>query len=145
MTRVSEFLTADHRRCDALFEGAVRAAEAGNWDKCSQQLDAFRSALREHTAAEEEVLFPAFEQATGIASGPTRVMRFEHGQMLQRLGELEAALAARDTGQFAERAASLAAFMAAHGAKEENMLYPACDEALPGLSAEKLRRRAPGQ
>ncbi|HXF66724.1 MAG TPA: hemerythrin domain-containing protein [Burkholderiales bacterium] len=142
MTRISEFLTADHRRCDALFGEAAQAAESGDWERCRLRLEAFRAALRDHMASEEEVLFPAFEQATGTASGPTRVMRYEHQQMLELLGQLDAALRARDARGFSERAASFSALMAAHSAKEENVLYPLCDEALPGVTGESLQRRA---
>ena len=140
---ISEFLTADHRRCEALFEDAARAQGSGDWEGCRERLGAFRAALHAHLAAEEQVLFPAFDATTGITAGPTEVMRCEHEQMLERLGELDAALAARDAVRFAERAASLAGLMAAHGAKEENILYPACDEALPALTPESLRPRAP--
>ena len=140
---ISEFLTADHRRCEALFEDAARAQGSGDWEGCRERLGAFRAALHAHLAAEEQVLFPAFDATTGITAGPTEVMRCEHEQMLERLGELDAALAARDAVRFAERAASLAGLMAAHGAKEENILYPACEEALPALTPESLRPRAP--
>ena len=142
MTRISEFLTADHRRCDGLFEAAMQAAESGDWDNCRRQFDAFRVALRDHMAAEEQVLFPAFEAATGMSAGPTRVMRYEHQQMLGLLDQLQAALAARDAQRFADSAKSFTGLMAAHGAKEENILYPLCDEALPDLDGESLQARA---
>lgn len=138
VTRISEFLTADHRRCDGLFEAAVQAAESADWDGCRRGLDAFRAALSRHMAIEEEILFPAFEAATGVTAGPTRVMRYEHQQMLGLLDQLHAALAARDAQRFADSEKSFTGLMAAHSAKEENILYPLCDEALPGLSGEKL-------
>jgi iron-sulfur cluster repair protein YtfE (RIC family) len=141
MTRISEYLTADHRRCDALFEGAVQAAESGDWDGCHRRLDAFRAALRDHMASEEQVLFPAFEAATGITSGPTRVMRYEHQQMLQLLDQLHAALISSDAQQFAERAKVLSTLITAHSDKEESILYPLCDEALPAVTGESLQQR----
>ncbi|MBI3937527.1 MAG: hemerythrin domain-containing protein [Betaproteobacteria bacterium] len=143
MTCISELLTADHRRCDGLFEAAVRAAESADWDGCRRELDAFRAALSRHMAIEEEILFPAFEAATGVAAGPTQVMRYEHQQMLGLLDQLHAALAASDAQRFDDSAKSFAEMMATHGAKEENILYPLCDEALPAVTGESLQKRAP--
>ena len=141
MTRISEFLTADHRRCDGLFEAAMQAAESGDWDNCRRQFDAFRVALRDHMAAEEQVLFPAFEAATGMSAGPTRVMRYEHQQMQELLEGLHAALAARDARRLADCAKPFNALMAAHSAKEENILYPLCDDTLPAAVSDSLQAR----
>jgi hemerythrin-like domain-containing protein len=46
-----------------------------------------------HFGVEESVLFPRFEQSTGMYRGPTQVMRGEHVQMRQLLAAAEAALA----------------------------------------------------
>ncbi len=94
MTSISEFLTADHRHGDELFAAAAQAAEQGDWAVCHQQFNAFLRALKHHMKIEEEALCPAFEQATGIATGPTQVMRHEHQQMLALLDEVAAAIAA---------------------------------------------------
>lgn len=138
MATISEFLTADHRHGDELFAAAAQAAERGDWAGCHERFDAFLRALKHHMAIEEQVLFPAFEQATGIAAGPTRVMRDEHQQMLALLEDVAAAIAAHDEARFRGLAHSYTALMDSHSAKEENVLYPMCDEALPELSGEKL-------
>jgi len=139
MTSISEFLTTDHRHGDELFAAAAQAAEQGDWAVCHQQFNAFLRALKRHMKIEEEALFPAFEQATGITAGPTRVMRHEHQQMLALLEDVAAAIAAHDAARFRSLAQSFTALMGSHSAKEENVLYPMCDEALPGLSGEKLQ------
>ena len=100
MTSISEFLTAEHHHGDKLFAAATQAAEGGDWAQCRGRFDAFRQSLRRHMAIEEQVLFPAFEQATGITAGPTRVMRHEHQQMLALLEDVAAAIAAHDAARF---------------------------------------------
>jgi hemerythrin-like domain-containing protein len=142
VTRISDFLAGDHRRCDALFESAIRAGAAGDWERARGELEAFARALRLHMAAEEKVLFPAFERATGTDDGPTRVMRFEHRRMLALLEDVRAALEARDPERMREAARPFAELLASHSAKEENVLYPLCDEALPEMSGESLWEQA---
>lgn len=139
MTSISEFLTADHHHGDVLFAAAERQAELGDWAACRGQLDAFLGALRHHMAIEEQALFPAFEQATGITEGPTRVMRYGHQQMLALLAEVAAAIEARDAARFRRAARSFSELMASHSAKEETVLYPMCNKVLPGLNGEKLQ------
>ena len=137
-TSISEFLTADHRCCDELFAAAAQAAERGEWPVCRKRFDAFHQSLRRHMDVEEQVLFPAFEQATGISAGPTRVMRHEHQEMLALLESIEAAIAAHDAARFRSLAQSFTALMTLHSTKEENVLYPMCDDVLPQLNGEKL-------
>lgn len=139
MSTITAVLTADHRHEDRLFAAATQAAEQVDWFACHQQFNAFLRALKRHMKIEEEVLFPAFEQATGMSSGPTWVMRQEHQQMLAMLDEIAAAIAAHNAENFRALAQSFEGLMAAHSAKEEHVLYPLCDEALPDRSGEKLQ------
>ncbi len=143
MTTISAFLTADHRHGDELFASAGQTAAGGDWAGCRQGLDAFRQVLKHHMDVEEQVLFPAFEQATGLSAGPTRVMRREHRELLALLDRVAAAVAARDVPGFRRAAEPFTALMNQHSAKEENVLYPLCDQALPDLSGEKLRDMMP--
>lgn len=138
MTAITAFLTTDHRHCDELFVAAAQAAEHRDWAGCRERFDAFHQALKHHMAIEERVLFPAFEQATGISGGPTRVMRHEHQQMLALLDNVSVAIAAGDAARFRGSVESFTALMTLHSTKEENVLYPMCDEVLSDLSGEKL-------
>ncbi|MCK7498190.1 MAG: hemerythrin domain-containing protein [Comamonadaceae bacterium] len=92
----------------------------------------FRRETEAHFCAEEDVLFPNFERRTGMSSGPTRMMRMEHMQMRGLLDQLAAAQAGRDTGAFCGAADTLLIMMQQHNLKEENILYPMCDQALAG-------------
>ena len=76
------------------------------------------------------MLFPAFEDATGMRMGPTQVMRMEHEQMRAMMNAAAAALAGGDREGFLGQVDSLLITMQQHNMKEENVLYPMCDQHL---------------
>ncbi len=140
MDTITSFLTEDRRYADDLFAASAKHAARREWAECGQQLATFRTALESHMKIEEEMLFPAFERATGSDSGPTAVMRIEHRQMLETLDAMHAAEAAGEAGRFDALMQSFSQVMDAHSAKEEQVLYPLCDRMLDMLNADDLRR-----
>lgn len=124
-----------HRHCDDAFARAEESAQGGDWAKARADFDAFSKAMATHFASEEETLFPAFEDRTGMRQGPTQVMRLEHDQMRQLLAEMTGALDAQDAEGFGGAAETLLVLMQQHNMKEEHMLYPMCDRALGGDGA----------
>src|SRR5512138_3742301 len=99
MTTISDFMTHGHKDCDELFARAEEAA--GDWAKTAIELGAFRRALEQHLAMEEEILFPVFEEATGMSGGgPTTMMRVEHAQMRALMDQLADAVADRDEKRY---------------------------------------------
>ena len=140
MESIRECLTGDHRACDAAFAATEQAVAAGNWKSARAAFDTFRNAMLAHLAAEEEILFPAFEARTGMTMGPTRVMRAEHAQMRELLAAAGEALAAEDADDYAGNAETLLILAQQHNMKEENVLYPMCDQHL-AAEAEGLVRR----
>jgi len=137
MSYPTQILPDHHRHCDNLFVAAEEAAQRGDWAAAAPAFERMRDQMQAHFAAEEDLLFPAFETATGNSSGPTRVMRLEHDQMRPLLEQLEAACAARDADAYAGAAETLLILMQQHNMKEENILYPMCDQAL-GAEAERI-------
>ncbi|TRZ70096.1 MAG: hemerythrin domain-containing protein [Rhodocyclaceae bacterium] len=137
MSHISQILPAHHKHCDEQFAVAEEAAQSGNWALCGEECGRFVREMLAHFDAEENLLFPAFEAATGMSSGPTQVMRMEHGQMRELLGQLESAQLAKDAETFAGVAETLLILMQQHNMKEENILYPMCDQAL-GAQVEQL-------
>lgn len=135
----------DHGRCDDLFVAAEAACHARNWDGARTSVTAFVRRTETHFRTEEEVLFPAFEQATGSAAGPTQVMRIEHAQMRDLFAQMLAAIETRDLEVVAGAAETLLVLMQQHNMKEENILYPMCDQALPADQiAVALKERLEG-
>lgn len=144
MADIRETLPPHHKHCDELFAAAEEAAQQGDWAACAAVQSRFAAELLAHLDAEEALLFPAFENATGMTQGPTQVMRMEHGQMRELTEQMNQALAAQDADAFAGAAETLLILMQQHNMKEENILYPMCDQALAGqvdtLAAELQQR-----
>ena len=130
MTTIRDLLASDHRQCDDYFVTTEQAVADGAWDKADAVFAGFRTAMLRHFAVEESVLFPAFEERTGMRMGPTQVMRTEHAQMRELLEAAESALAARSADDYSGYAETLLIMMQQHNMKEENVLYPMCDQHL---------------
>lgn len=138
MSRISATMAQHHRHCDEEFAAAEEAVRRRDWSAAQGAFAAFGGDLETHLGAEESVLFPAFERSTGMAGGPTQVMRHEHRQMRGLLEQMRQALAGRDADGFAGAAETLLILMQQHNMKEENILYPMCDQAL-GSDADLCR------
>src|SRR5512141_1114592 len=96
MSLPTEILPDHHRHCDDLFVAAENLVQRADWAAGAQAFERFRAQMSAHFEAEESLLFPAFEGATGMSQGPTQMMRYEHEQMRALLTQLAAACAARD-------------------------------------------------
>ena len=127
------FFTADHRRCDALWTLVEAAADEGDGPRVQRRCADFDAAVRLHLALEEEVLFPAFEDASGMhGGGPTHVMRAEHQQMRGVLEQMARAAASGDVDGVVDHGDTLLMLMQQHNVKEEGMLYPMAARLLGG-------------
>ena len=77
-TSVAGFLEWDHDRLDGLLDDTRRLLGSGRPEDAAARFTEFRDGLQRHIRMEEEVLFPAFELATGMShGGPTGQMRLE--------------------------------------------------------------------
>ncbi len=142
MTSLAAALTEHHRLCDELFESASEAAHEGDWPAMRAQLAALSDALLRHFAFEEEDLFPAFEAATGMHEGPTAVMRHEHAHMRNLLDALAAAAPEHDPDGCRAELDNLFVMLQQHNAKEEGVLYPACEQQLAAARLGPLAKDA---
>jgi iron-sulfur cluster repair protein YtfE (RIC family) len=137
MSSPAQILPDHHRHCDELFAAAEEAALRGDWDAAGPAFERFNAQMIAHFDAEETLLFPAFETATGSSAGPTRVMRYEHDQMRGLLAQMAAACEARDSRGYGGDAETLLMLMQQHNMKEEHILYPMCDQSL-GAELERV-------
>lgn len=119
-----------HKHCDEIFADAEEACGKADWIAGAAAFKLLQEQLEAHFGSEEELLFPAFEAATGMTSGPTEVMRGEHRQMRDLLAQMQGAVDSRDSDTFGDAAETLLILMQQHNMKEENILYPMCDNAL---------------
>ncbi|MHB0986372.1 MAG: hemerythrin domain-containing protein [Sulfuricella sp.] len=140
METISSYLSGDHQRCDELFSQAEAAASGKDWAAIAADFQAFLRAMRRHFKIEEEVLFPAFEQRTGMSMGPTQVMRAEHAQMNELLDAMEDALQRQDKDGYLGQAETLLIMTQQHNIKEEQILYPMADQALAPELGDVLKR-----
>ncbi|MDO8706595.1 MAG: hemerythrin domain-containing protein [Sulfuricaulis sp.] len=138
MTSIKDFMTVDHRHCDDFFAESEQAVAAQAWDRAGAAFGSFQAAMQHHFAAEEELLFPAFELKSGMTMGPTQVMRVEHAQMRELMAAAQASLLAKDADDYAGNAETLLIMMQQHNMKEEQVLYPMCDEQLKDQMATLL-------
>ena len=131
---ITEFMSKDHDRLDALFASFAKTKDAG---EAKSLFARFAAGLKTHIVWEEDLLFPPFEEKTGMrAMGPTEVMRAEHREIKEILSRIDENLQrSRDT---AELHAALLDVLGGHNDKEEGILYPALDRLLSRAEAEKV-------
>jgi hemerythrin-like domain-containing protein len=130
MTKITEFMESDHRRCDRSFADAEALVSKSEWEQGADRFGQFLDAMEHHFSMEEKVLFPAFEEHTGQTAGPTQVMRSEHTQMRQLLKDMSRALAGEDRDGYLGLSETLMIIMQQHNMKEEQMLYRMADQVL---------------
>ncbi len=130
MQNIKAFMASDHRQCDDFFVAVEKSVAGKAWDQASTEFSQFRNAMLRHFFAEESLLFPAFEERTGMYLGPTQVMRGEHIQLRELMASAEEALIAKDSDAYSGDAETLLIMMQQHNMKEENVLYPMCDQHL---------------
>lgn len=140
MDTISNYMTSDHHRCDELFSQAEAAASGQDWGTIAADLQVFLDAMRHHFRMEEDVLFPAFEQRTGMSMGPTQVMRMEHVQMRELFDAMADAVKQQDRDEFLGQAETLLVMMQQHNMKEEQMLYRMIDQEIASEMEEVLQQ-----
>jgi hemerythrin-like domain-containing protein len=124
MDTIPGYMTERHRHCDESFIVTESAVAGKKWTLADTHWQTFSVDLEHHFQQEEVVLFPAFEDATGMTMGPTQVMRAEHSQMRQIVGEMTQHLLERNDEAFLGLSETLMILMQQHNMKEEQMLYP---------------------
>ncbi len=132
---ILEFLRDDHRKCDSTFADAEAAVAKGDLAAAMTAFERFNAETLHHFAMEEEVLFPAYEQRSGMLGGPTQMMRMEHQQVRSLLERMRTSLDSEDPNAFLGMAESMMILLQQHNMKEEQMLYPACDHILQSDAA----------
>lgn len=138
MTDTNESLAAalerEHREID---EGIERFADDPSSALAAKSLAAAVAALRRHIYLEEEFVFPALSGGGLVA--PIFVMLREHAQIWQTLEAMEGAVSGRDDSQdVSHLCRQLLVQLQHHNMKEERILYPEAERALPSEAASRL-------
>jgi len=124
---ISEFYEQDHDRLDELFK-TFQQLKRSDFPRAKEAFKTFKFGLQRHIVWEEDVLFPLWEEKTGISEGgPTFVMRAEHRQIGQQLEAIHGKVADQNPDSDQEEQ-TLLALLGSHNMKEERVLYPAIDQ-----------------
>jgi iron-sulfur cluster repair protein YtfE (RIC family) len=140
MNLITDYLGRHHADCDSIFLRAGQAVSSGSWAEATHCTDHVLQQMERHIRAEEELLFPAFEDATGMTGGPTAVMRMEHEEIKAIFAALREAMAAQDAAGYTAHLAELFALIEQHNHKEERILYPMLDRILGDQAAAMVSR-----
>lgn len=138
--QISEFMGDDHQRCDHIFANAEESVSKGEWSVAESDNNRFIEAMEHHLRMEEELLFPRFEAVSGHTMGPTEVMRHEHKQMRQLFEQMNQAVVAQSANDYLGASETLLILMQQHNAKEEQMLYPMCNQVLAAEQDELISK-----
>ena len=137
MKTVYEFMGKDHDELDGKFK-SFSQLKKNDKDKAKKMFHDFKIGLQKHIVWEEEILFPLFEDKTGMYnSGPTGVMRIEHRKIKDFLEKIHGKIAKGDfnTDKLENE---LVEVLTEHNNKEENILYPEIDN----LTSDKEKSAA---
>jgi len=127
---ISTYLTKDHRNCDEVFASLENAVAKEDLNLVNNLFSDFQADLFHHFSMEETVMFPAFENRTGMTQGPTAMMRMEHEQMRSLLTQMKTDVSSKNKDHFFGLSESLMMLMQQHNMKEEQMLYAMADQHL---------------
>jgi iron-sulfur cluster repair protein YtfE (RIC family) len=129
VTSIRTLFAEDHDRLDGLF-AHYQERKRADYAEARPFFRAFKIGLQRHIVWEEQILFPLFEEKTGLHdTGPTEVMRREHRLIGERLEALHDRVRRQDPESDAEEQA-LREALGVHNEKEERALYPVLDRLL---------------
>lgn len=140
MSSIRNYLSHGHHHCDDLFVVAENAISDGDMAAGEKCFEAFRRGMAEHFSMEETVMFPAFEDITGMTDGPTGLMRAEHAQMREVFDLMQSAIDMNNAEEYMGLSETLLMIMQQHNFKEEQILYRMADNIL-GAEAESIIER----
>ena len=136
---ISVFYEEDHDRLDDLFKTFQRLKRS-DFAKAKEAFKEFKVGLQRHIVWEEDLLFPLWEEKTGMSDGgPTFVMRNEHRQIGQHLEAIHDKVAEQNPDSGQEEQAILN-ILGSHNVKEERVLYPAIDQVTTQEERETIFR-----
>jgi regulator of cell morphogenesis and NO signaling len=126
---VSSYYEIDHDRLDELFKN-YQQWKRTDFVKAKEFFKQFKHGLQRHIIWEEDILFPIFEQKTGMyGQGPTEVMRMEHRLIKRHLEAIHDKVKVGSSDTDNDEILLLNTLFQ-HNEKEERILYPAIDRSM---------------
>ena len=135
MKTVLNFMGEDHNKLDNIFK-EFKNTKNTDKNRARNLFHEFKIGLQKHIVWEEEILFPLFENKTGMYdTGPTAVMRMEHRKIKDFLEKIHRSL--DEDIQINNLEEGLIEVLAEHNNKEENILYPWIDNSASEAEKEE--------
>lgn len=132
---ISAFFQNDHREIDAILERVA----FGYPPEALEAFQEFHERLERHIHWEEGILFPAVaSKAPPLAMGPIRVMKMEHEEIRKHKAAALDALKKGDGESARTHSDAMLGVLKEHNAKEEQVLYPACDQLLSSAETQAI-------
>ncbi|ULA58528.1 MAG: Hemerythrin domain-containing protein [Nitrospira sp.] len=127
--KISVTFEQDHDRLDGLFT-TFQQQKRKDVAKAKEAFVEFKFGLQRHIVWEEDVLFPKWEENSGMAEGgPTQVMRTEHRIIADCLEAIHRKVQANNPDSDMEEQ-RLIDVLKSHNMKEERILYPSIDQVI---------------
>ncbi|MDI3315193.1 MAG: hemerythrin domain-containing protein [Mycobacterium sp.] len=134
---LAAILEHEHREIDGGIEAFIQSLDCDTVQP--EHLTAALEALRRHIYLEEVFLFPPIREAGMVM--PILVMLREHGEMWQSMDILDDLLAdGADGDQLRDACRRLLEQLYQHNSKEEPVIYPHADTAVPAATRAELAR-----
>ncbi len=126
---ITSYYEHDHDRLDDLFK-KFQSLKKTEFNTAKEFFFQFKTGLERHIRWEEEILFPLFEEKTGMKNnGPTAVMKMEHRAIEKYLVAIfEKVNSGNTTTDDDEQ--MLLNTLGMHNEKEEQILYPMIDRSI---------------
>ncbi|HMV59045.1 MAG TPA: hemerythrin domain-containing protein, partial [Nitrospira sp.] len=135
--KISVTFEQDHDRLDALFT-TFQQQKRKDMAKAKEAFVEFKFGLQRHIVWEEDVLFPKWEENSGMAEGgPTQVMRTEHRIIGECLEAIHQKVQASNPDSNLEEQ-RLVDVLKSHNMKEERILYPSIDQVITDQERAEL-------
>ena len=114
MKTLLEFMQIHHGQCDQLYADGENSLLDEQMEEGVGQITIFLSEMERHFLMEETVLFPTFEDISGMRQGPTQVMRMEHQQIRNLLARMSDTVTRMDRDEILEVGETLLILMQQH-------------------------------
>ena len=134
------WLNHDHLEYETLLYDCQAAAEQEDWSSAKALFDKLVSHVKVHMRIEEEILYPAYENAVNIPQGPTQALREEHDEIVRLMRDLSYILKTNDSELFLDSLLPLERVMLKHHEKEEEIFLPMASHLLLDRRDEIMRK-----
>ena len=136
---ISRYFEQDHDRLDTLFN-TFQQHKRSDFAKAKEAFVEFKIGLQRHIVWEEDILFPKWEENSGMAEGgPTQVMRTEHRLIGDCLEAIHQKVHEHNPDSDREEG-RLLELLKSHNMKEERILYPSIDQVISETERAEIYR-----